>query len=201
MMGKDVERVLSIINSFKDMSVKNITSLSNATAYQITTVGVHGEEEVPVNLQADDYTRNIWKLWDEGFRPGDYDNMCKLENFHYTNSSSFNNGYASPWKELHNLRSAIIEMENFAGAHSTLPWMGDKVGLLNLLQLVLTRATDAAHSLIYYHDYIQRGYDHVFNGNTPSITFRAGLNRSSIGNLKQTYDENVNMPDDNIDPY
>ena len=201
MMGKDVERVLTYLNQFKDMAVINITNLSNNTAYQITTIGIHGEEEIPVELDAKDYTLNIWKLWESSFGPGDYTKMCTLEDIHYTSSNSFNNGYASPWTELHTLKNSIIKMEDFAQAHPKLPWMGDKVGLLNLLQVVLARSTDARLSLIYYHDYIQRGYDHVFNDDNPSITFKTTIDRDSIGNLKQTYYENVNMPEESIDPY
>lgn len=200
MMGKDVERVLSTLNTFKDMAVADITALANATAYQITTEGTHGESEVAVTLNADEYTQDIIVTW-SSFSGGDYTKMCTLESSNYANSGSFNNAYASPWKELHTLKDAINNMRIFANSHPTLPWMGDKVALLNLLQLVLTRAVDARLALIDYHDYIQRGYDHLFNGDVPSITFKPTKDRTSTGNLEQEYNENVNIPAKSIDPY
>lgn len=199
MMGKDIERVLRTINTFKDLACEKNTELSFDTSYKIA-VDPFTHLEIPEERPAIKYTKDIWNTW-LGFQPGDYQKMCILEQVLYTSSNSFNNNYASPWTELHRLVNAIIEMKKFADAHAMLPWMGDKVALLNLLQNVLTRAVDSNRALIYYHDYIQRGYDHVFNGNTPSVTFKTTIERNSIGNLKQVYYENVNMPGDNYDPY
>jgi hypothetical protein len=199
-MGTDVERVLSQIDQFKDYAASDINTLANATSYQITTTGVHGETEIPVSFDAYTLIEPIRILF-RTFTPGDYSKMCTLRDTLYTSSNSFNNGYGSPWTELTNLYNAINEVIKFVSSNHSVPYMGNKVALLSLLQVLLSRANDSRHALIYYHDYIQRGYDHIFNNNLPSVTFRTTLSRSSIGNLKQTYDENVNMPTDSNDPY
>ena len=47
-----------------------------------------------------------------------------------------------------------------------------------------------------------RGFDNQFNGNKPSIDFDGSkIGDKTTGNLKQEYEENVNIPEASIDPF
>lgn len=207
MMGNDVERILSGINAVKDATISCINSLSNATAYRLTHEAQHGgistgscypvEKAVPSGASA--FISPIRSAM-TGISD-DCSKMNSLSNGLYTSASTFNNGYGSPWTELSVLESTITVAESFANSHSSLNWIGEKSGLLALLNAVLSAAVDAKWALIYYHDYIQRGYDNKFNGNTPSVTFTSGLNKESTGNIQQDFDENVHIKKPSIDPF
>ena len=197
MMGKDVERILNGINEINDRASDYVGSIAPQTAYRIST---------PDHVLESPVIIPIWPMLQPieiviNMLVPDEERMNELAKVLYTNISSFNNGYGSPWPEFNKFMGASREAVAFAIAHHDAPWMGDKVGILALLNRVMSTAVDAKQSLIQYHDYIQRGYDHLFNNNNPSITFRTTIDRDSIGNIKQEYYENVNMPADSIDPY
>mgnify|MGYP001104294274 CR=1 FL=1 len=202
MMGKDCERIFSYINGIKDAASSSAVALSNATAYQIKHKSQHAgigsgeciskETEVPIG--ASTFSSPITNAWDS--MDPDYNKMKTLEKGLFTDPSNFNNSYGSPWAEMHKLKKAIDDMKDYVSSHPTLYFMGEKVGLLGIINLVHSSSVDFKWALIKYHDYTQRGYDTVFNANKPSITHKKSKNKKSIGNLKQKYDENVNVEED-----
>ncbi len=202
MMGKDCERLFSYINAIKDAASSSIVTLSNVTAYQIKCKSQHAgigsgeciskETEVPIGTST--FTSPITNAWDN--LNSDYSKMKTLENGLFTSPANFNNSYGSPWKEMHKLKEAIDDMKDYKSAHPTLLYLGEKAGLLGFINLVHTCSIDFKWALIEYHDYIQRGYDTVFNGNRPSVAHKKTKNKYGIGNVKQKFDENVNIPDD-----
>lgn len=207
MMGKDVERILSGINAVKDAATSCISSLANATAYRLTHEANHGglstapcypiEKSKPAGAAG--FVSPIRAAM-SGIAT-DQANMSSLASDLYTSSETFNNGYGSPWTEMNKLEEAIATAEAFAGAHANLDWLGEKAGLLGLLNAVLSAAVDAKWALTVYHDYIQRGYDNKFNGNVPSITFTSGIQKETIGNVSHDYNENVHIEQPSIDPF
>lgn len=207
MMGKDVERILAGINAVKDATISSIISLSNTTAYQITSSAEHAgmayghctPEEEKVPSSASSFVSPIRSAMNS--ISGDQSNMNALANGLYTSTNSFNNGYGSPWTELNKLESCIKSAETFASAHSSLNWLGEKSGLLGLINMILSVSVDAKWAIITYHDYIQRGYDCVYNGKKPSITIASGIDEVSMGNVSQKYNENVNIQEKTIDPF
>lgn len=199
MMGKDVERILAGINNIKDTTVTIINLLSDAISYRISIdTGMDSIDEHEVPMESNEFTEPI----DEAVEiiSNDLLNMESLSNGLYTSINEFNNGYGSPWTELSILTSSIENMKTFVSSHE-LKWIGEKMALLGLLNIIHNASIDSKWALIYYHDYIQRGYDNKFNGNEPSIKFTSGLNKESIGNINHEYHENVNIKMPSIDPF
>lgn len=193
MMGPDCERISSGIDGVKDALVSGIQRLANASAYQITTTGTHGESETP--HPASGFTTGAVAAL-AGLSP-DIGKMNTLQGSLFTSVSSWHNSYGSPWTELNNLSDAV----NAAAAADNVVYMGDRVKLMGLMCIALNRAVDAKQSLGQNNDYVQRGYDHKFNGDNPSITFKDGLNKITVGNVEQGYTENVNVPKPSKDPF
>ena len=202
MMGKDCERMFNYINQIKDAASSSVIALSNATAYQITCSAEHAgtafghctpyETKVPVS--ASTFTNPITSIMNS-FKD-DCSKMQTLESGLFTDPSSFNNSYGSPWKEIHKLEEAIDAMKNYASVHPSLNYVGEKDGLLAIINLVVSLSIDLKWALAKYHDYVQRGYDTIFNGNKPSVTHKRNKNKKSIGNVKQKYDDNVNIEEE-----
>lgn len=207
MMGKDVERILVGINAVKDAATSSINSLSNTISYRIISDAQHGgmssgpcyPEEKAVPSLAISFVKPIRSAMSS--IASDQIKMNKLSSGLYTSINSFNNGYGSPWTELNKLETAIVTAENFAASHPTIEWIGEKAGLLGILNTILSLSIDSKWALIIYHDYIQRGYDNIFNNNTPSITFASGINKDSTGNVNQDFDENVNIKPQSVNPF
>ena len=207
MMGKDIERILIGINSVKDASNSSINRLSNDIAYRLISEETHGgvsvapcsPREVAVPLDASSYVIPIRSAMNS--ISSDLIKMNSLSRILYTSTGSFNTGYGSPWTELNKLDNVISDAESFVNSHPTIDWVGDKAGLLSLLNKILSMSIDSKWAITYYHDYIQRGYDHVYNGDNPSITFKSSISNNSIGNVDQEYSENVNIKKPSIDPF
>ena len=203
MMGKDCERMLSEIIIVKDAITNAIKGLSGSSSYRIITKGSHGEHSTDMttyedeNIDITSYVTMVTNAY-ESFKD-DNIKMNSLESNMYTDVNNFNNSYGSPWKELHTLEESInniIDLDLSNGKY-----MGGKIALLGLMNVALSCVIDAKWALITYHDYIQRGFDSKFNGNIPSVTFKKANNQESTGNISQTFDENVNIPEESIDPY
>lgn len=205
MMGADCERIFSGIESVRSAAQSAVISFSASTAYQITSRAQHAgmgsgectptEREVPVGNPMTGVSAAMSAM------SGDVGNMAALGSSLYTTTGSFNNSVGSPWTEIANLQSAVSSAEAYAGSHAPFNYVGEKAGMLAMLNMVLSAAVDAKWALATYHDYVQRGYDNVYNGNNPSITFQETVVREGIGNVKQDYDENVNVPPESIDPF
>lgn len=195
-MGKDCERILISINKIKDLLNSSIANISNAANYRINSEGEHNEQEREHTIDTS-YISSIKSEFDSFSI--DIDKMKSLESNMYTNSTTFNNSYGSPWKELHVLEDSIERLIDF-DTNST-KFIGGKITLLGIMNIALSAAIDAKWAITIYHDYIQRGYDAKFNSKTPSVVFKKANKEDSIGNVSQNFTENVNIPKKTIDPY
>ena len=207
MFGNDVERILAGVNKVKDITANSINILTDTIAYRITSDATHGgistspcyPEESEVSSSAHSFVSPIRSAMNSIV--SDFQKMNELANGLYVDINSFNNGYGSPWTELNKLEESIKLAESFSHSHSNLNWIGEKAGLLGLLNSILSASIDSKWALIYYHDYIQRGYDNKYNDNDPSIKFNTGIDTQSIGNVKHDYSENVHIKEPSIDPF
>lgn len=205
MMGKDCERIISGIDAVKAAAQASITSFSYETAYQLISREQHAglgtgpcrpeEVEKPASNPMSSVSAAMAAL-----NP-DCGKMDTLSSTLYTGTPTFNNSLGSPWGELSNLQKAVADAEAYAGSFAPFNYVGEKAGMLAMLNMVMAAAVDAKWAMAVYHDYVQRGYDNIFNGNEPSITFQETLEREGIGNVKQPYTENVNIPDPPLDPF
>lgn len=216
MMGKDCERIVVGINNVKDIINSQIISLSSSIATQRMTMeykggDIHGSaedvsfdklydvQEIEDTMTSSSYLSAIESAM--GSINTDVSKMKKLERSMYTSSNQFNNSYGSPWKELKMLENSIKEIRNYCSNNPVLKFLGQKVGLVTLMNAALSYAVDSKWAMIYYHDYIQRGYDHVYNGDRASIEFRKAREKTTIGNINQDYSENVNIHKKSIAPF
>lgn len=190
MLGKDVERMIAGIESVKDAATSAVDSLSGATAYQLTTDIAH--REIPVPVGASSFVSGL----SSGMAgmSGDCGKMNSLGSSLYTSPNTFNNCCGSPWSELTKLGTAVSAAESFAGAHSTLQWLGEKAALLGLINKVLSASIDARWALMHFHDHIQRGFDHKYNSDIPSYTWAGANGNQTIGNVNHDYKDNVHIP-------
>ena len=194
MMGKDIERIVSLICNMIDVIESCIDTVASSAHYRIETQGEHGEKEKKNELQT-----TFLKSAESALMAME-DDINKMNNIRdqlYTSSTTFNNSHGSPWKELNDMKRSIQEFIGF----SEIIYMGHRVHILGLMQQALSRTIDAKWAIIIYHDYIQRAYDNMYNGNLPSIRFPGEDMKESTGNIKGSYIENVHIPKTNYDPY
>lgn len=205
MLGADIERMMSGINSVKEAAESAIISFSSTIAYQITSEAQHAgygygtcnptEKDVSGGDPMSAVTSAMSSM------SSDVSKMSSLESSNYTDSTSFNNSIGSPWTELKKLQSDVDAATSYASSHSPFNYVGEKAGMLAMLNMVMSAAVDAKWAIQIYHDYVQRGYDCNYNDKTPSVTYTTGINKKSIGNLDDDYSENVNLPQESIDPF
>lgn len=206
MMGKDVERIVHYIENIRDAAQAGIISLSSATAYQLISRAQHAgtafglcepeEKEKPDGDPMGPVSSAMSAL-SEDVKKMDY-----LNDGLYVSSSEFNNQIASPWNELNKLQACVNAGAAYSGAHAPFNYVGEKAGMLALLNMIMTAAVDTKWAMTVYHDYIQRGYDNQFNNNIPSVKFPSGITSDrSTGNVVQEFYENVNINEPSIDPF
>jgi len=205
MMGQDVERMVAGVEAVKDAASAGIVSLSSATGYQLISRAEHAgtaggpcapeEIEVPAGDPMSAVSAAM------GAMSGDCGKMGSLGGSLYTGTSSFNNSIGSPWTEISKLQQAVSDAAAYSGAHSPFNYVGEKAGMLAMLNMVMSAAVDAKWAIITYHDYVQRGYDDEYNGKKPSITYKDGLDKVTNGNLVQKYEENVHIPTKPLEPF
>lgn len=198
-MGKDVERMISNVNNLITVCNSEINSLAGAVipAKKVLPVSPikSGGQFLGTNYPMVEISTAMDKVRE------DYSKMKSLNKSLYVSSNDFNNQIGSPWTELIQLNEACEMAENYASAHATLTDPGEKMGMLALMNIVLSNAVDFKYAVTIYHDYLQRGYDNNYNGKQPSITFKMGKNKITTSNLKQRYSDNVNVPTPSIDPF
>jgi hypothetical protein len=147
---------------------------------------------------ANNYTQPIIDIGEE--LKQDLDKMKKIEDKMYVKKDEFNVKYGSPWQEVYILKEKIDEMKQYGEDFPNLQWLGEKHTLMALMQIVLSYTIDCKWAITYFHDWIQRGYDHQENNNKPSIVWDYFEN-TTIGNREQEYDENVVIPEKSKDPF
>lgn len=131
----------------------------------------------------------------------DTQKMNQISNEMYTDVSTFNNSYGSPWTEINMLKQKIDEVEQYATANSVLQWKGQKFALVNLLQVVVSYALDCKFSLSMNQDFVQRGYDHEFNGNETTIAWEDFDHGATTGNRNQNTPGATNLRRKSRDPF
>lgn len=187
MMGPDVEAILSSISAVENAIENGIKSLGNDSSYRIVTINEREEPKIS-NGYAKDAIATMSQV--------DTGRMKSLKKGLYTSSDSLNNSNGSPWTELEKLEAAINACSN-----DTVSFMGDRVKLMGLMNIALSRAVDAKWAICIYHDYIQRGYDFKYNDKKPSIKFPGEEGKETTGNIASGYTDNVHIPETSYDPY
>lgn len=187
MMGPDVEAILSSISAVENAIENGIKSLANDSSYQIKIIENHEQPKSGSGYAAAAIA---------AMAEVDISRMNGLKESIFTSTESFNNSNGSPWTELERLQSAIDACSN-----DSVRYMGDRVKLMGLLNIALSRAVDAKWAICIYHDYIQRGYDYKYNNNTPSIRFPGENGKETTGNIASGFTDNVHVPIPSIDPY
>lgn len=205
MMGKDVERIVSGIDAVKEAAMSAVVSLAGSTGYQLISreqhVGLGTGPCRPEEIGVPDGDPMSAVSSAMGGMSSDCGKMDSLRDNLYTGATTFNNGIGSPWTELTRLQKAVSEGSAYSGAHAPFNYVGEKAGMLSILNMIVSAAVDAKWAIVVYHDYIQRGYDNKFNGNEPSISFDRDLDQKTVGNVRQDYEENVNIPRSTLDPF
>lgn len=218
MMGKDCERIIGSLNKLKDELANAILSLASSTSYRmevLTSDHTHPTSNIPdVGVVVTNGTHPNAKEKEEvvsgssivaaissaiGSFEEDSGKLDGLESGLYTESTTFNNSYGSPWTEIQKLQSALTAVKSFGSGD--LRFVGEKAALIGLLSMAMAYAVDAKCAVITYHDYIQRGYDAKYNDKEPSITFKRPNKKDTIGNIDQDFEENVNVERPTYDPF
>lgn len=206
MMGKDCERILSSFVKIENSLSNCIMKLAGLLNTPVIVVGDHGHseggsdqfefKEKDSGIDISDIVDNVTEAIDS-FIP-DIEKMSTLESDLYTGTNEFNNSAGSPWTEIHTLEKSIKRIKTLSEPGK---FVGGKSGMITLLTMALTETINAKWALIFYNDYIQRGFDAKVNSKLPSITQVGSDKKKTIGNIKQEFEENVNIPKESLDPY
>lgn len=201
MMGKDVERILNNVNNLINVINENISSFANEVVPADGVLGVPPIKPGRSIYPGTNHPMNAISDAMDTLRFADHQNMKSLNKSLFVGSEEFNNNIGSPWNELEKLNNVVSIAESYAASHGTLSDPGEKMGMLSIYNMMLSNAIDFKWAIIYYHDYIQRGYDNNYNNKQPSITFKTGLNKITNSNIKQKFEDNVNVKTPSIDPF
>lgn len=196
MYGKDIERMLKSTNKIKKFIEDGVDSLTRAMSGR---------------LSVDEYRQEVASPYSGSFSAlmsslddieSDCDKMKKMDNQNYCDKTEINNSIGSPWTEFARLKTGIQDLSSYYDAHPSLQYLGEKTAMCLLMNTVLTLVIDAKWALITYHDYTQRGFDNLYNDNTPSITFTKDVQgNQTTGNITQANDDNVHVKQPSTDPY
>ena len=206
MMGKDCERILSSFISIENSLSNCISKLAGLLNTPVLINGDHGHSEngndhfifreKESGIDISDIINNVADKIDS-FMP-DIEKMSTLESDLYTDTKEFNNSAGSPWSEIHALQKSINRIKDLSEPGK---FVGGKAGMIALLTMALTETINAKWALIFYNDYIQRGFDAKVNSKLPSITQVGSDKKKTIGNVNQEFEENVNIPKESLDPF
>lgn len=209
MMGKDCERIVKSIDGIKNYLQIAISSMAEVVGRKMYVKEWHlqgdefdemvelEEKEMPVGVG--EGISNALSIR-AGFAE-DGGKLSTIETTMYAGAKNFFNSVGSPFAEIHKMEQAVDRIASFVAGHDDLKFIGEKIALLCLLNTALSCTIDAKLAMLMYHDYIQRGYDAKFNTKKPSITFKRVNKKESLGNINQHYTENVNLPEESIDPF
>ena len=123
----------------------------------------------------------------------DIDKIIKMGSSLYVKKEEFNNSIGSPFKEFKQLQDVVEDVIEYSDNNSPYKWLSQKASMLALLNTIIHYCNDCKYAITIYSDYVQRGYDHKYNDDTPSLTWKYSLDDNTMGNLFQDYDENVNI--------
>lgn len=207
MMGKDCERIIKNISNIEELLEYSVVNISKLNSPPIIIDGSHShdengnssklefmEKDTPVDLS--EYLSDLISKFDEVLP--DLEKIKILERGLYVKTSEFNNSIGSPWTEINKFKDIIERIKSAVNAD----YVGNRSEVITLINIAMMRVTDAKWAMLTYHDYIQRGFDAKFNDKRPSIAFKqANKKDESIGNIRQDFEENVNIPKKHIDPW
>lgn len=206
MMGKDCERIVKSIELLEDKLSEALLSISSLNTPPIVIDGSHThgddgesskleflEKDTPVDLSG--YLSGVTSALSS--ISSDLSKVEKLGNELYVNTSSFNNSVGSPWKECNRLKSSVDSILSYSQSD----YVGNRSEVISLINIARLKCFDAKWALIFYHDYLQRGFDAKFNDKLPSVVFKNADKKDTIGNIDQDFEENVNVPRPSLDPF
>ena len=189
MMGKDIETLITYLEKTKDLVYSidsDIYTLNNTvqdidTNAQTTIQLTWMNKMIPLITEAKPYI----------------DKVMGMETKMFGKSSEFNNSIGSPWNEFRKFNELYTRINSIIAP----TYKGGRSGLMALLSMLYASIVDCKWALTYYNDYIQRGYDNLYNGNIPSITVNRNKGKKTTGNVDQEVDNNVSVPKKSITPY
>lgn len=133
-------------------------------------------------VSASSYTTPISSMM-ANFSNGDGATIKEIDSSNYEPVGNFNNSYGSPWQEIYDLEEAVLKMDEYGSEYPNLQWLGEKVGLLQHMQIVLSTAIDAKWSIQIYHNWIQQAYDNIKNNNIQDVTSEDFVRGRTTGNF------------------
>lgn len=207
MMGKDCERLFSGIVNIQNELQNSLELLRQSIEFPIemNPVRINHSDGSSETLHMVEKKKIISTSFFDCVKTAkaklehDFDVMKMLKDNLYTDTSAFNNSNGSPWNEVLKLKECVEDIEDML--KTPIEYASQAILISNRITDALIRAIDAKFSFMMYHDYIQRGYDAKCNGKVPSVVFKAGTTRVSVGNVSQSFSENVNIPKPSIDPF
>lgn len=189
MMGKDIETLITNLEKIKD----GITTM-NSFIYTVNNTILDEDSNSQVSIQLM-WTNTIIPLMIES-KPY-IDKILGIESKMHGKSSEFNNSIGSPWNEFKKFNELYGKILTIIAPK----YKGGRSGLMAMLSMWYASIVDCKWALSYYNDYVQRGYDNIYNGNKPSVTITRKKGKKSTGNIDQPIDNNVSVPEPSIDPY
>jgi hypothetical protein len=84
-----------------------------------------------------------------------------LEGGLYVAKTAMHNSVGSPYQEVYELFDVCEKVLEYASSYDQLLFIGQKCAMMNYLQILITKATDAKCMVVAYFDNIQRGYDSI----------------------------------------
>lgn len=188
--GKDVERLLSAINTVITSGRSAANTMANAGMYQIqtriditddqllstvTSSGAHGHGSGDHGHPPGSVILGKHRHWEYEI-PADtaspnsdaflkeVGNIRAIEGKLYKPKGQVLNGLGSPYSEIYELESRLGECEA-----SPLDYIGPKHTLSEKILTAVTAAIDAKYAVITYHNALQDGYDGVHNKGKKSV--------------------------------
>jgi len=161
--GKSIEELLAGINDVKDQALDALIKLADGCNYRMKHISAHAgcgsgtciSNEVPVPYgSASSETESALSNIDS--------QVSKMKSFSenlYVDPTQFNNGYGSPFKELEQMKKAVNAAASYNGANAPFNWLGQKVGMITMLSMIISMASDCKQSLTTYQDDCQRAFD------------------------------------------
>ena len=167
MFGPDVEDWIMTLQNVRDAAEKTISELSIKVAYQLTHKGPHDAVIIPwqppcypveeghkIGSMLPKYLQQPMIVFNKKLIP-----LNVIRDQMYQSPANITNSLGSPWKELNHISDLYNELSTYEGTYTPYAFLGEKVGLVLLMNEFYTAVCEAKWPVIYYHDWLQRGYD------------------------------------------
>ena len=208
-MGPDIERILGEVEAVNVAIDAAIKDFSGRCAYQLTHYGPHDVVVIPWSppcypIELEYPVGGIMGGINAAFAAlsADIGKLSSMQGNMFASASQITNSISSPWNELNNFAKDLADANTYEGSFVPFNYLGEKVGMLGHLNNLRSAIIDCKAPLMIYYDWLQRGFDHQMNGNSPSITYTDTLNGGkTIGQGKQSYSGAVAVPQPSNNPY